>query len=503
MRNALITLLCLAMVMPVLAAEPHESAEMSARRERMKNRQRRLIYNNDSGDIYAAAANTVEGFYAQRMNAILGSHVDTVYYCTGATVMFSHLARVGETYGQYTGDMPLGRNIKALKESGHDVLDLAIQFCRRHDKEIFFTHRINDIHDSMDSCAFELATWKREKGLSGDVNDPKRWWSSLDFERQEVRDYLIAVVADVCSRYDIDGYDVDYFRSPMFFKPNLEYQPTTQAQLDLLTEFQRAIRAAAYKYGNKRGRPVLVSVRVPMTVETCRHVGIDIERWLEEDLFDVLCGGGGYVPFTMPTRELVELGHRFGKPVYPTISASGMRGRDRMYGDVHCWRAVASNAWHHGADGLLLFNTFPKEQGHPHFNELGDPASLAKRNKLFAIDNKQILEGDLRQGIVQSHILPVELHSEGRPRVVNLPVGDDVSQAREHFLDVQLSTDAEVQVRLNGNLLKQVETTPQGRRRHSPTGQQFQRGDNAIEFRVVKPATDPTKVTAVEYHVNY
>ena len=511
MRTAWLSVLLMAMLAPVVAAEPYESAELAAQRETMKQRKRRLIYNNDSGDIYPAAANTVEGFYAQRMNATIGTQVDSVFYCTGATVMFSHLAKVGETYGQYSGEMPLGRNIQTLKKAGHDVLDLVIEFCRRHDKEIFFTHRINDIHDTMDDLSYELATWKREhpdywiceKGASNDANDPKFWWSSLDFEKKPVRDYLAAIVDDVCSRYNIDGYDVDYFRSPMFFKPNLEYQPATQAQLDLLTEFQRKIRATAYKYGNKRGRPILISVRVPMTVEACRHVGVDIERWLEEDLLDILCTGGGYVPYTMPTREMVALGHGYKKPVYPTISASGMRGRDGFYSEPHAWRAAASNAWYNGADGILLFNTFPREQNHPHFTELGNLGALATLNKLYAIDNKPILEGDLRQGIVQSHILPVKLDSGGKPRAVNLPVGEDLSQSRERYLDVALSNDAVVEIRLNGHLLKHLETTPQGRRRHQPTGDWFRRGDNAIEFRVIKPATEPTQVTAVELHINY
>ena len=495
----------------VMAAEPHESAELAAQREKMQHRQRRLIYNNDSGDIYAAAANTVDGFYAQRMNATIDSKIDTVFYCTGATVMFNHLAKVGETYGQYCGDMPIGRNIETLKKAGHDVLDMVIEFGRKHDKEIFFTHRINDIHDSMDDCAFELSTWKREnpeywickKGLTKDLNDPKYWWSSLDFEKQPVRDYLLAIVDDVCSRYDLDGYDVDYFRSPMFFKPNLEYKPATQAQLDLLTEFQRKIRKTAYKYGNKRGRPMLVSVRVPMSVEACRHVGIDIERWLKEDLFDILCTGGGYVPFTMTTRQMVELGHQYGKPVYPGVSASGMRGREGKYSSLNSWRGVVSNALNNGADGILLFNTFPKDKGHPHFNELGDHAALTKLNKLFAIDNQAILEGDLRQGIVQSHILPVELDSKGKPRIVILPVGDDVSSAKELLFDVKLSNAAAVEIKINGRLIDKASKTKDGRLRYQLSPKQLKQGDNAVAFRVTKPAGQTAQVLAVELYVNY
>ena len=60
-----------------------------------------------------------------------------------------------------------------------------------------------------------------------------------------------------------------------------------------------------------------------------------------------------------------------------------------------------------------------------------------------------------------------------------------------------LSNDAVVEIRFNGHLLKQVDTSPQGRRRHRPTGDQFRRGDNAIEFRAIKPSAVSTQVTAV------
>jgi hypothetical protein len=209
------------------------------------------------------------------------------------------------------------------------------------------------------------------------------------------------------------------------------------------------------------------------------------------------------LPYTMPTRELVALGHKYQKPVYPTISASGLRDHDGIYRDLHAWQAAAANVWYNDADGVLLFNTFPHEKNHPHFTELGNPNTLAKLNKLYAIDNKAILEGDLRQGIAQSHILPVELDSGGKPRSVILPIGEDVSKCREQYLDVMLSNDSEVEIRLNGHLLKQVETTPQDRRRHQPTGDQFRLGDNAIEFRVIKPAAESTQVIAVELHVNH
>jgi len=195
-----------------------------------------------------------------------------------------------------------------------------------------------------------------------------------------------------------------------------------------------------------------------MTVAKCRHVGIDIKAWLAEDLLDVLTIGGGYVPFTMPTRELVALGHKHDAPVYPTISASGMRGLQNRFRTIKAWRGAAANAWFNGADGVYLFNTFPGAPGHPHFTQLGDPEALCNMDKMFAIDNKEVTEGDLAQGIQQDQILPVELPANGEARVV-LPVGDGLATAAErgalkrvslHVCYKPLDDRDQVSVRVNG-----------------------------------------------------
>jgi len=112
-------------------------------------------------------------------------------------------------------------------------------------------------------------------------------------------------------------------------------------------------------------------------------------------------------------------------PVYPTISASGLRGRFKT---TKAWRGAAANAWQYGVDGIVLFNTFPKAQGHPHFTELGDAADLRYANKVFAIENKKMTLGCLAHAIEQDQILPVQLTAK-QPAQLVLPIGDDIAQA--------------------------------------------------------------------------
>ncbi|MFH0964038.1 MAG: family 10 glycosylhydrolase [Planctomycetota bacterium] len=524
----ILLLLAIAVAVPAgVDGQSPESESFAKQRQQLKHRQRRIIYNNDGGDIYAAGANTPEGFLAVRMKPTLDTQVDSVFYCTGATTMFSHQAKVGEVYGKYTAGAsdPFARhiagNIAALADLGTDALALVVDFCHKNNLEVFFTHRINDIHDSF--LDWELSTWKREHpeylfGVREDVEkypntDPRCRWSGLDFEVPEVRTYLLAIIDDVLARYDVDGIEIDYFRSPCFFRPNLTFQPATAEQVGMLTSFQRRVRELTYQHGNNRGRPILVATRVPMTKQTCLHVGIDIDAWLKEALLDVLTTGGGYMPFTMPTRESVELGRAHDVPVYPTISASGMTAPHNT--DAH-WRGAAANAWLAGADGVYLFNTFPSRPKHPHFTELGDPAALARMDKVFVMDNVPVLSGGLVQGIEQSQILPVKLDPDGKPREVVLPLGDDIKSAADSGvlktaqLRIQFAGGAgarTVEVRLNGEIIKPADGAPPvDWVTYDARPEQYRRGDNVLAFRESSgnaQGQSPIEVRSVTLAVNY
>ncbi len=503
-----------------------EPADHERLRQAARRRKRRIIYNNDGCDIFSDGAKTPEGFLAQRFKHALDTQVDSIFYCTGVTTLFSHLAQVGETYGEFCHDdsganaVNARENIRALKEAGHDTLKLAVEFCHGNQLEIIFSHRINDIHDTF--VDWLLCRWKREHpeylmgareeaAKAGGGNSPRHWWSALDFERPEVLDYLIAIQEDVCRRYDIDGVEIDYFRSPMFFRPNLDYEPATDTQVTILTGFQRRLRELTIRLGAERTRPILMATRVPATREACRHVGIDIQAWLREDLLDLLTITGGYVPFTEPIEGVIALGHAHGVPVYPTISASGMRGRARSYGTVEAWRGAASNAWRKGADGIYIFNLFPSGPS-THFQQLGSPESLAGLDKLFVVDNARALEGVLVQGIEQSQALPLAVPADGTSVKALLPVGDDFRQTppKELVLRVQLDKPplvASLKVQINSHSLEPQSTDADGGWvTFQPPAHQFRPGDNAIEFALGGAQGedgDATEVLAVELSVRY
>ena len=488
-------------------------------------RRRRIIYNNDGGEVFALGANTPESFLAVRMKPVLNTQVDSVFYCTGAATMFSHRAKIGEIYGKYitneSGPVAcrVRDNLKGLAELGTDPLELVVEFCHENGLEVFFAHRINDIHDSF--MDWELSTWKREhpEYLMGKPEDggkyletdPRSRWSAFDFEIPEVRCYLLSIIDDVLARYDVDGIEIDYFRNSMFFRPNLEFQPATPAQVDILTGFQQGIRQIAHEHGNRRGRPILLAARVPITVRAGLHVGIDTERWLEEGFLDVMVTGLGCFPFTNPVRELAELGHSHDVPVYSAIAGSGRPEHQT----IEHWRGAVANFFHAGADGAYLFNTFPRTSQHPHFTELGDREKLAAADKFFAIDQGPVGDGGVVQALEQSRALPVELGGPDESRKVTLPVGDDLAAAakagrlKRLTLNIQFQrrpAGDTVEVRLNGEILKTaVEDEEYSWVTYAVDRSQFRHGDNVLVFRVMAgiETTSPIVIVSVELRVHY
>ena len=523
----------------LIAAEPAtavgELPELAALRKKAVQRRRRLIYNDDGcGPVMQPGGDTPKGFLDganSRLRPLPGTQVDSVFICSGATHVLNHPTMVAESYADVTDKYKVGGewvlmrdNMRALEKAGTDAVQLTIDFCRRNQMEVVYSHRINDIHNQF--LDVERSTWFREHpqywintpenaAKAGGVNSPRHWWSALDFEQPAVLDHLARIQTEVCGRYDADGVEIDYFRPPMFFRPNLDFQPATPAQSDILTWFQRRLRELHLRAGTKRNRPILSIARVPATVERCRHVGIDIELWIKEGLVDVLTLGGGYIPFTEPLDELVTLAHSAGIPACATISASGMRGPENRYSTHEAWRGAAANMFQAGVDGIVMFNIFPTST-EPRFTDLGSPETLAGKDKLFVIDPIRILEGDLVQGIEQSQALPQAIPGNGQTGKCVLPVGDDLPNAEKEGtlaqveLRVHLSEPRAlnvVETRLNG-VVQEVanKSAADGWLVFHPRGAQFRRGRNELSFHATEAKPESGKladVLHVELSVKY
>jgi hypothetical protein len=200
-------------------------------------------------------------------------------------------------------------------------------------------------------------------------------WSAVDFTREEIRDLAFRYVEEVCRNYDVDGVEIDFFRHPVFFKRAAQTgTECNDEERRLMTELMRRIRAMTEVEGIRRGRPFLVAMRVPDSVEYCRATGIDLERWLADGLLDLLITGG-YFQINEPAYS-AALARKHGVKFYPSLDDPRVRDEParKLRTATAAYRGRALSAWAAGADGVYLFNSFnPRDSI---WRELGSPALL-------------------------------------------------------------------------------------------------------------------------------
>ena len=446
------------------------AAKSDAARRKLAQRRRRAIFNDDGDDVWHIDAGTPEGFLEIRIKHILGTQVDSLYYSTTQSFnYYTHNTRVGEVFLSRAGGYK-HNNMEALIRADTDPLRLAMGFARKHNIEAVWTLRMNDIHDAFTPPLYPQ--WKRDHpdallGKDGDfgkypASGQRHWWPGVNFNRPDVRTRTVELIVEVAKNYDVDAIDLDWLRHPIHFPETLNGQAVTPDAINLITALLREIRTALGEIGDRRGRPILLAARVPMTVQHGLYMGTDIETWLKQGLVDFVTIGGGYVPFSMPTGEIAALGKRHGVPVYACISHSGMMRR-KPYGPgtpyaIEGWRAAAANALDAGADGVSLFNLFPapgddsiNKLARLVFSECGQAGTLAGKDKLFCLDNAAHLDrcGYINHVVPYRDCLPKRI-APSKSTSAKLAVGENVAAARATTLRIQLDKAAPVACRING-----------------------------------------------------
>ena len=302
-------------------------------------KKRRIIYNDDSDSRRSEAAKGgKEAFLAERFNWTLDSQVDSYFWCIGNGM--SPAFGVPDPAG-------LGDADQMMLDAAHGA-----------GMEIFASLRMNDTHDSV--FRQFLAPIKLERPdllCAEDLKYPRDsilhlTWSAFDYAKEEVRKMRLDFIEYNCSKYDWDGFEMDFCRFRRYFRIGDE-----EKNAHIMTDFVGQVRAMLNKIGMKRGRPYLLAVRAPENIHYSNRLGLDIVKWVSNGWIDLIIAGDGLKPFSFPLKELIDLGHRFGLPVYSCISMAQFEpdntGDDRMLERV---RAAVSNRWLENPDGIYFFN---------------------------------------------------------------------------------------------------------------------------------------------------
>lgn len=372
---------------------PFESVEAyRAARAEAAQRQRRMIFNNDGDDHLLSEEVSREAFLAKRTTPLLDSHVDTISYCTSRPFgAFLHRTQVGDIITQskpFRGDRT--NVVEYFLERDTDPLEVMTDCCHDNALEIFWSMRMNDTHDAHYPAEAQHPYWSSFKEqhpelLFGTRADRPAHgsWSAVDYASPIVRDFLFEAFREVCEGYGVDGVEMDFFRHLVFFRTVAEGGQATDEELEMMTDLVSRIREMTETVGMQRGRPILLAIRVPDSVEFCRGMGLDIERWMEEGLVDILVAGGDWR--LNPWEYSVHLAEAHGLPLYANLNPAVRRGLQGPFNrnSIEAHRGRALNAWLAGVDGIYLFNHFNPHA--PWWWELGAPEEMRLRDQLYFV----------------------------------------------------------------------------------------------------------------------
>ena len=344
-------------------------ANWEKQRAEALNRRRLVIFNNDGDDARMFPEKlelTRENFHSLRNIGVVGSEVDSLFYSPGVAAGPLDFPNPAGEYLTVKSFHPGWRNVTMqMISEGNESMRWTEEFCRQHGIEFFASLRMNDTHDAglpADENNPQMAKikLKHPEYMLGSFQKrpPYATWSALDYGRPEVREIIKRNIAALCGRFDIDGIEYDFFRHMQLFRSVAWGGVASDGELETMTKFMAELRGITEAAGKKRGRPILVAVRVPDSLEYCRGVGIDLEKWMRDKLVDMVIGSGYFQ--LSPWRDSAELAHRCGVKFYASLDESRIREflPCGSRNSLEAYAARALDALESGADGIYYFNIF-------------------------------------------------------------------------------------------------------------------------------------------------
>lgn len=507
----------------VKSSQSEKMASGKEWRQEALNRNRRIIFNNDGCDIiHGPKKHTIEAFLARRTSALAGSQVDSIFYCTNAGVGLSH--RESEAWKVFSDKAsPFENNMAGeFSEAGLDPLQLMVEFGKKHNIEIFSSIRMNDTHDASGKnygpVLFKNSGFKQKHSelLLGEISKKEQTkngaWSAANYAEPKVRATMLAYIREACENYDIDGIELDFFRHPLYFPSTTVGKKATRKECNMMTDMLRKARQAAEEIGRKRGRPILIAVRVPDSVKYSKVVGLDLRTWFKEDLVDILIVSSYFK--LNDWKYSVKLGHQYGIKVYPSLDESRVRDEEakKIRMTSLAYRGRAANVWQSGADGVYFFNYF-RPKG-PVWRECGDADLLKKLDKDYFASirgmNKAAGGSFSYKGYQHVETLNPKNPKKimpGKSATSRIQLGESWEveskvQLKMHLSMLEKISPEKIAIRVNGKRIKEFEVN-EGVCSFTPSKKILHSGNNTVKVMLHKSSKQPIKWTDLLLEVRH
>ena len=250
-------------------------------------------------------------------------------------------------------------NAKKLFDAGIDPYEVWTARCRERGVSPWVSMRMNDAH-FVSTCTnfFRNTRFGRQRRDLRRVPDKGGWFDgALDFSHREVREYALAHLREIASRWDVDGVELDWMRHGLALRPNHERDDAR-----FITDFMCKARAIVDEAGSLRGRRLQLSVRSPRSPFVARQIGYDVVGWAKEGLVDLVVGTSFYaVDRDIDVAGWMEAlaGANPSVAFLPCIDLAvdpSAKDRASRFMNAARYRYVADRFYKAGAKGIYLFN---------------------------------------------------------------------------------------------------------------------------------------------------
>ena len=240
----------------------------------------------------------------------------------------------------------------------------------------------------------------------------------LDFGRDEVRQYRLAVIEELCQRYHLDGLQINFCSDPHFFK-----RGGVDVGREQMTQFLDEVKKITDRIGERRSRPMRSLARffAHRGLEKLRdEVGLDVVDWIGKGVVDILVPVASCTTNEHASRvkECVDVARDSDCQVLGGISDVMSDQYSQIRPSTEMLQATNQLYRQAGVSGLHIW--WPRERlGARDFQRPQDFSLLAdlKSAAVSARFDKHYLLGEQ---------LPISL-KEHDVRVMQLFVGDDVA----------------------------------------------------------------------------
>ena len=198
-------------------------------------------------------------------------------------------------------------NSRVLHENGVDWVQVMIDACREQGVSPWLSMRMNDIHSigerySWSNSKFWLDHPELRRKPGSEEGGAYSADLAFDFTHRAVREHALALAREMLGKWDVDGFECDWLRFPHHVNDAAELDRTGCAAL---TEYMREMRRLADEAGRRRGKRLLVGVRVAAMPEAALGLGTDAVAWAREGLVDWVapCNFFSCLDFALPFDE--------------------------------------------------------------------------------------------------------------------------------------------------------------------------------------------------------